>query len=78
VPTLFISGSLDARTPPSNADEVMKGFSSARHLVIERGAHDDDLFLPSPRIGEAILAHLLGHPVAIERITLPPLRFRTP
>jgi hypothetical protein len=46
--------------------------------VIERGAHDDDLFLPSPRIGEAILAHLKGQPVAIERIALPPLRFRTP
>ncbi len=76
VPTLFISGSLDARTPPSNAEEVLKGFANGHHLVIERGSHDDDLFLSSPHIGEAILQHLQGRQVTIRRIELPELRFR--
>jgi hypothetical protein len=62
----------------AGVDCLRKQHGYGCHLVIERGAHDDDLFLPSPRIGEAILAHLKGQPVAIERIALPPLRFRTP
>ena len=41
VPTLFISGSLDGRTPTANAHEVLRGFPDARHLIVENGGHGD-------------------------------------
>lgn len=46
VPTLFVSGTLDVRTPPANADEVRQGFERHEHLVVENGAHGRDLFVP--------------------------------
>ena len=77
VPVLFISGSIDARTPPANAEEVLEGFPNGRHLVIEGAGHDDDLFLSSPGIREAMLGFLRGEaPPA--RVVLPPLEFVTP
>lgn len=78
VPVLFISGSLDIRTPPSNAEEVRQGFPNSHHLVIAGGSHDDDLFLSSPPILETMLAFLSGATELAERITLPQLRFKRP
>ena len=78
VPALFISGTLDPRTPPATAEEVARGFPNGRHLVIEGGAHDDDLLISSPRIGEVMLRFLSGEDVGGERISLAPLRFELP
>ena len=76
MPVLFISGTLDARTPPSNAREVAEGFPRSHHLVIEGGSHDDDLFLSSPGILETMLRFLRGEEDELPgRIRLPPLRF---
>lgn len=75
VPVLFISGTLDARTPPSNAEEVAAGFPHSHHLVIEGGSHDDDLFLSSPVIYRTMLLFLAGETDLPRRVTLPPLRF---
>lgn len=78
VPALFISGTLDGRTPPSNAEEILTGFSRGVHLVIEGAGHSDPLFLSSPKIAETMLAFLRGEPVANQRITLPPVRLIPP
>ena len=75
VPALFISGTFDARTPVSNAEEVRRGFSTSHHLVIERAVHSDPLFLSSPKIKEAMLEFMRGKSVATDRIQLPPFRF---
>jgi|SRR5919108_1743381 pimeloyl-ACP methyl ester carboxylesterase len=75
VPALFISGTLDPRTPIANAEEVAGGFPNGRHIVIEGGAHDDDLLISSPRIGDLITRFLAGDDVEAQRITLTPLRF---
>ncbi|HUP47626.1 MAG TPA: alpha/beta hydrolase, partial [Thermoanaerobaculia bacterium] len=77
VPVLFISGTLDARTPPENAVDVLRGFPNGRHLVIEGGSHDDDLFLSSPEIAETMIGFLRGEQPR-GRIVLEPLRFRLP
>lgn len=76
VPTLFVSGTLDPRTPPSNAEEVARGFPNAHHLLIEGGAHDDDLLISSPRIGEIIQRFLAGEDIGTERVRLQRLRFK--
>ena len=78
VPVLFISGSLDIKTPPSNANEVRQGFPNSHHLIIDGGSHDDDLFLSSPVILETMLAFLRGESVLPERVVLPPIRFKRP
>lgn len=50
VPALFVSGTLDGRTPVRNADEVRSQFPNSVHLILEGASHGDDLFLSSPSI----------------------------
>lgn len=71
VPALFVSGSLDGRTPPANALRVMEGFSSARHLVVENGGHGDDLLIATPELEGAIVDFLAGRDRPLPRIELP-------
>lgn len=39
IPVLFVSGALDPATPPRMADEVMRSFTNARHLIVPKGSH---------------------------------------
>lgn len=78
VPLLLISGTLDGRTPPRNAQGVMKGFANAQHLVIEGAGHSDPLLLSSPKILDAMRTFLRGKKIPAARITLPPVRFIAP
>lgn len=75
VPTLFISGTFDVRTPTTNAEEVRKGFANSEHLIIEGAVHSDPLFLSSPKIKDVMLEFMSGKNVSTHLITLPPLRF---
>lgn len=76
VPTLFISGTLDGRTPISNAEETRKGFSNSHHLIIERAGHSDDLWISSPKIAETMVKFLKGDKIDSLKISLPPLKWR--
>ena len=75
VPVLFISGTLDARTPVANAEEYRVGFTDSKHLILEGAVHSDPLFLSSPRIKDVIVEFLRGQPLSTTRITVPPIRF---
>jgi pimeloyl-ACP methyl ester carboxylesterase len=75
IPTLFISGTLDVRTPPSNAEEVRKGFQNSVHLIIDGAVHSDPLFLSSPKIKDVMLEFMKGQKVSTMSITLEPLKF---
>lgn len=75
IPVLFVSGTLDGRTPVSNAEEIAAGFPEGRHLVIENASHGSDLFTSSPQILEAVHAFLAGEDLPFDRIELPPLEF---
>ena len=39
IPTLFVSGGFDGRTPPGNAESLAKGFARAELLVIPGASH---------------------------------------
>ena len=78
IPALFISGALDFRTPPRNADEASAGFPNSDHLMIEGAGHDDDLFVSSPEILQDLRAFMLGQPLPTRLITLSPIPFRRP
>jgi pimeloyl-ACP methyl ester carboxylesterase len=75
VPTLFISGTFDVRTPPSNAEEVRKGFRNSLHLIIDGAVHSDPLFLSSPKIKDVMLAFMKGQAPPTLGITLEPMKF---
>lgn len=74
IPSLFVSGGLDGRTPPSNALRAVEGFSAARHLVVENGGHGDDLLVAAPELEEAIVDFLAGRERPLPKIELPPPR----
>lgn len=78
IPTLFIVGTMDGRTPPANADRMRPGFSRSRELVIEGGAHDDDLITSDPEIVETMIAFLRGSMPEDRRIRLAPWTFPMP
>jgi len=44
VPTLFLTGTWDCRTPAENVTELSPGFSAGRHVVVEEAGHTDLLF----------------------------------
>lgn len=75
VPVLFISGTLDARTPISNAEEYRTGFPNSTHIIIEGAVHSDPLFLSSPKIKEGMMEFLRGQPVTNRKITAAPMKF---
>ncbi len=75
VPVLFISGSLDARTPPVQAEIARRGFERSHHLIIEGAAHSDPLFLSSPKILETMLEFLKTGEVSVTRLSTP-IQFR--
>ncbi|MCP3137600.1 alpha/beta fold hydrolase [Pyxidicoccus xibeiensis] len=70
-PVLMISGTLDGRTAPDNAEALRPGLSNAVHLVLE-GAGHDGLFQSDPRILERMKSFLRGEKLADERLQLPP------
>lgn len=75
VPALFISGTLDGRTPVSNAEETLAGFSNGVHLVIDNAGHSNDLLLSTPEILERMHDFLAGRPVSDRRLRIEPPSF---
>lgn len=73
-PVLFVSGAMDANTPPFQAEEVRWGLPAAAHLVVENAGHED--MLTAPGVAEAVLAFLAGEDISSRRAALPPIRFR--
>lgn len=72
VPVLLVSGSLDARTPVSNAEEVLAGLSQGQHLLLEGVSHDfalsDDQF---GQYIQVITLFLMGEPLTTTEIVVP-------
>ena len=75
IPTIFISGTFDVRTPVSNAEEVRRGFTNSTHLIIDGAVHSDPLFLSSPKIKDVMLEFMKGEKISTTKITLEPIKF---
>lgn len=73
VPVLFITGTLDARTPVSNVKEISKGFPRAVTFVVE-GAGHEDVFNP-PATLQVIKEFITSKPVSMFKATHAPLKF---
>jgi pimeloyl-ACP methyl ester carboxylesterase len=75
VPVLFISGTLDGRTPVSNAEMEKKYFRNSHHLVLEGAWHSDPLFLSSPKIKDVMIEFMKGGVPSVTSIKLDPVKF---
>jgi len=73
VPLLLISGTLDGRTPVSNAEEIQRGFPNSTAVIVEGAGHDS---LLTPQTGELMLQFLKGIPISTRRIPAPPLKLK--
>ena len=74
LPVLFISGTLDGRTPVSNAEETRKGFPNSVHLIVDQAGHVDASMF-KPKTIEVMLEFLKGLSVSTTRVASPPLEF---
>jgi pimeloyl-ACP methyl ester carboxylesterase len=74
---LFISGTLDAKTPPFQAEEVRRGFPNSAHLIIDGAVHSNPLFVSNPAIKHVIFDFLAGRPVEDRRLAAEPIKFMT-
>lgn len=66
VPTLFLSGSLDGRTPESNARSALASFSRGQHLLVEGASH---AYFPEATIHAR--RFFAGEEVTTDRIEVP-------
>jgi pimeloyl-ACP methyl ester carboxylesterase len=71
VPALFLSGTLDARTPISNAEEVRRGFPHSQHIIVEGATHSTVEIVQAPGVTSAMLDFLRGKPVTVTQSTIP-------
>lgn len=72
VPVLFLSGTLDSNTPPSNVEDIASGFSNGIHVIVENGQHET---LPIPAVQAVILDFFAGRDVSTRRIEIAVPRF---
>jgi pimeloyl-ACP methyl ester carboxylesterase len=72
---LFFSGTMDIRTPPSNVDEIIDGFSNADHVRIkDRGHGVTDV----PEVFQIFQEFLKDEPISTHHIVPEPLVLRIP
>ena len=65
-PTLFCAGTLDGRTPISNAKAALRGFPNGHLIVVEGMGHEEPALLLDPQVG-----FLEDRDVPVERLVLP-------
>ena len=72
-PALFISGTLDANTPPHRAEEARQGFPNSAHLIIENAGHQD--YFKHEGVGVEIVRFLKSGKIEASKFTLPAPQF---
>jgi len=70
VPVLFVSGTLDVRTPPENVEQIRGGFSNHVHVLVENAGHPSRELM-SGEYRDLLQAFLRGEAIEDCRITLP-------
>ena len=72
VPTLFLSGTLDADTPPLKAERMRWGFPRSTMIVVENGFHET---LPAPEVQSLVADFLRDTEVRDRHISFDPPTF---
>lgn len=71
VPTLFISGSMDANTPPFDVELLAWGFPNGTHVIVKNAFHET---LPIPAVQSVVVDFFSGQTVSNRDLSvgLPP------
>ncbi|HSC77557.1 MAG TPA: alpha/beta hydrolase [Candidatus Acidoferrales bacterium] len=72
VPTLFLSGTLDAGAPPFQSEEVRWGFPNSVHIVVDNAGHES---LPAAAVQSVVVDFFKGQDVSGRHVALPPPQF---
>lgn len=65
-PTLFCAGTLDGRTPISNAEAALRGFPNGQLIVVEGMGHEEPALLLDAQVG-----FLRSEEVPVDRLLIP-------
>ncbi|MDE0179318.1 MAG: alpha/beta fold hydrolase, partial [Gammaproteobacteria bacterium] len=65
-PTLFCAGTLDGRTPVSNAEAALCGFPNGQLVVVEGMGHEEPTVLLDAQVG-----FLKGDEIRVDRLMIP-------
>jgi hypothetical protein len=74
VRTLFVSGTLDAKAPVFEAEEVRLGFPNSAHLIVDNAFHET---MTIPDAQRVIVEFFSGTDTPSQRIAVPPPQFLT-
>ncbi len=77
IPTLFVTGTLDVRTPPANMQAALPGFSAASQLIVNGAGHDNDLWLSHPEIADTLEAFVQNRWQGVKQLQMPKVEFAT-
>lgn len=72
VPALFLSGTLDAGSPPFQSEEVRWGFPNSMHVIVENAGHES---LPAAEVQSVVVDFFKGQDVSARRVALPRPQF---
>jgi pimeloyl-ACP methyl ester carboxylesterase len=72
--TLFVSGTLDARAPVFEAEEIRVGFPNSAHLIVDNAFHET---LSIPDVQRPIVEFLSGADTPSQRLFVSPPQFLT-
>ena len=71
-PVLFITGTLDDRTPIENAEQTRRGFPNSAHVIVENGGHET---LPATAVQEVVSDFCHGKEIKTHRLVFPKPKF---
>lgn len=74
VPILFVSGTLDVRTPPENVAAILANYPQAAHVVVHNAGHDSRELM-SIEYRRLLQSFLRGATVKSTEFILPPVIF---
>lgn len=72
--TLFVSGTLDARAPVFEAEEIRVGFPHSAHVIVDNAFHET---LTIPEVQQVVAEFLSGGDVSSQRLVAAPPHFPT-
>ena len=72
IPVLFISGSMDATTPPFEAEEIAWGFPNGFHMIVHNGFHET---LGIREVQRSVTEYFSGKDIRGRGIVMPPPKF---
>lgn len=75
---LAVAGTLDVHTSLEAVEEALEGLPNATVVTVDGAARGDDLLVAARAVADLAVQFLRQRPLAVERVVLPPIEFRSP